>query len=121
MKKNNKNVIYSNAVTDKARILSENKGKSGVYRLTNLLNAKFYIGSGVNLSIRLSYYYSKKHMETQLKRGKSPIYSSILHYGLSNFTLDILEYCEPSDAVSREQHYIDILKPDYNLNPTAGS
>lgn len=60
-------------------------------------------------------------METQLKKGKSAIHSSILKYGLSNFQLGILEYCEPSDAVSREQYYIDLLKPEYNILLTAGS
>lgn len=87
----------------------------------NIENGKTYIGSSVNLSKRLSYYYSKKHMETQLKKGKSAIYSSILKNGLSNFQLGILEYCEPDNAVSREQYYIDLLKPEYNILPTAGS
>jgi group I intron endonuclease len=44
-----------------------------------------------------------------------------LNYGHSNFSLEILEYCEPENAVSREQYYIDLLKPKYNILPTAGS
>nr|YP_010218705.1 GIY-YIG endonuclease [Morchella brunnea]UBU98542.1 GIY-YIG endonuclease [Morchella brunnea] len=47
--------------------------------------------------------------------------AAIIKYGHSNFTLEILEYCEPSNAVAREQHYIDILKPQYNILQTAGS
>jgi len=88
---------------------------------TNLLNGKCYVGSGANLSIRLSHYFSNQHLETQLKSRKSAIYSAILGYGLSNFSLEILEYCSPSDAVLREQYYIDLLKPEYNLLKTAGS
>lgn len=62
-------------------------------------------------------------METQLKKGKSAIYSSLLKYGCSNFSFEILEYCEPSDAICREQYYLDLLKggPKYNILPTAGS
>jgi len=123
--KNSKNLvpvrIYSNPNSQKKQILKENKGKSGVYRWTNLANGKSYIGSGVNLSVRLALYYSKKSMNTILKKGKSAFYSSILYYGLSNFTLDILEYCDPSDAISKEQNYIDLLKPKYNILSTAGS
>jgi len=49
------------------------------------------------------------------------IYKALLKYGLSNFSLDILEYCDPDKAISKEQEYIDLLKPSYNLNPIAGS
>jgi group I intron endonuclease len=66
-------------------------------------------------------YYSNKYMETQLKRGKSAIYSSILKYGRSKFKLEILEYCEPSEAVSREQYFLDRLKPEYNILKNAAS
>jgi group I intron endonuclease len=32
-----------------------------------------------------------------------------------------LEYCEPSDVISREQYYLNLFKPDYNILTTAGS
>jgi group I intron endonuclease len=49
------------------------------------------------------------------------IYKALLKYGHQNFTLDILEYCEPGLLISKEQHYIDKFKPEYNLNPKPGS
>lgn len=49
------------------------------------------------------------------------INSAFLKYGYSNFTLEILEYCESSEAVLREQYYLDLLKPEYNILSTAGS
>lgn len=60
-------------------------------------------------------------MKAYLKRGKSAICSSILNNGLYNFSLEILEYCEPSNAIEREQYYLDTLKPLYNILNTAGS
>jgi group I intron endonuclease len=60
-------------------------------------------------------------MKTYLKKGKSIIYSSLLKHGLSNFKLEILEYCEKEKVVSREQYYLDLLKPEKNILPTAGS
>ena len=37
--------IYPNAEADKAKILSENTNKSGIYMWKNLVNEKRYIGS----------------------------------------------------------------------------
>lgn len=37
------------------------------------------------------------------------------------FQLEILEYCEPRDTIEREQYYIDLLVPVYNILKTAGS
>jgi hypothetical protein len=45
-------VVYNNVKTEKVSILKDNKGKTGVYRLTNLVNSKTYIGSANDLTIR---------------------------------------------------------------------
>jgi len=92
-----------------------------VYRWINLDNNKSYVGSGVDLSKRLSDYYSNQNIETQLKKSKSAIYSAILKYGRNNFKLEILEYCESAIVLKREQYYINLLAPEYNILPTAGS
>lgn len=75
----------------------------------------------MDLSNRFYHYYSHKFLETQLKKKKSAINRSLLKHGYSNFSLEILEYCEASDVVVREQFYMDLLCPEYNLNKTAGS
>jgi group I intron endonuclease len=46
---------------------------------------------------------------------------ALLKYGYSSFTLEILEYCEISVLIEREQYYIDTLKPEYNILKVAGS
>jgi len=113
--------FYSNADTLKGAILKENKSKSGVYRFTNLINGKSYIGSAINLSCRFHQYYSYKFMSAYLSSRKSAIYSSLLKNGYSNFKLEILEYCKASDVIVREQFYITSFSPEYNLLKTAGS
>lgn len=50
-----------------------------------------------------------------------PIYIAISKYGLNNFTLEILEYCSKNIAIEREQFYLDLLKPEYNILKKAGS
>jgi len=110
-------VSYDNFEHDKARILNENKDKSGVYRLTNLENQKSYVGSSVDLRRRFHVYYST----ARLRNSNMAIYKALLKYEPSSFSLEILEYCEPDKAVLKEQEYINLLKPSYNLNPIAGS
>src|SRR5688572_7336099 len=50
--------VYNNADTDKLQILTENKGKSGIYQWTHIESNKSYIGSAVDLSKRFKCYYS---------------------------------------------------------------
>jgi group I intron endonuclease len=49
------------------------------------------------------------------------INKALIKYGYSNFSLDILGYCELCLVVTREQYYIDLLKPEYNILKVAGS
>jgi len=49
------------------------------------------------------------------------IYKALLKYGYSNFKLEILEYCDCNDLLVREQFYLDLLSPEYNILKTAGS
>ena len=81
--------------------------------------AKTYIGSSVNFPRRLRDYYSSSYLEKF--RKSSAICNALFSKGYSKFTLEILEYCEPSDVVSREQFYLDLFKPEYNILRIAGS
>jgi group I intron endonuclease len=49
------------------------------------------------------------------------ISKAIIRYGYTNFRLEILEYCNPDVVLIREQYYIDLLKPEYNILSRAGS
>jgi group I intron endonuclease len=71
--------------------------------------------------MRLKCYYNIYFLESAIKKRKSLIYSGLLKYGYSNFTLEILEYCDSSETIQREQYYLDLLKPEYNILLTAGS
>jgi len=87
----------------------------------NLTNDKCYIGSAVNLYNRLSSYHSTTYMEYALTRGNSHIYRALLKNGYSNFSLTIIEYCEPEKCIEREDYYLCSLPHEYNILPKAGS
>ena len=51
----------------------------------------------------------------------SLIARALIKYGYSNFQLEILEYCKPSNCIDRQQYYIDLFKPEYNILKIARS
>nr|YP_008081982.1 GIY-YIG endonuclease family protein [Rhizoctonia solani]AGK92818.1 GIY-YIG endonuclease family protein [Rhizoctonia solani] len=58
------------------------------------------------------------------------IYKALLKYGYSNFKLEISFFLNrvnfrrkfnPENLIDREQHYLNLLKPEYNVLKDAGS
>lgn len=60
-------------------------------------------------------------MLNKLNGSRSIIYSALLKRDYSEFSLDILEYCEVDVLTEREQYYIDHLNPEYNILKRANS
>lgn len=54
-------------------------------------------------------------------KNNMSIYKALLKYGHSNFSLEILEYCDINSVTEREQYFIDLLVPKYNILKIAGS
>jgi group I intron endonuclease len=77
------------------------------------------VGSSVNFKTRFTRYYNDNHLRDP--KSKMKINRALKKYGRSNFELQILEYCDVAVTLKREQHYMELLKPNYNINPTAGS
>jgi len=97
-------IKYNNADADKINIFADNRNKIGIYRWINNLNGKTYIGSSINLSVILFYtYYSLRY----LAKSNRPMERALLKYGFSNFSLEILDYCNSEDLLKREQYYLD--------------
>lgn len=111
-------IIYNNCDLDKVEILDNNRNKGGIYCWINNINDKIYVGSSINLTERFYKYYSVKHLTIR----KTPIHNAILKYEYSNFSLVILEYIVNKDEIiRREQYYMDLLNPNYNVLEKAGS
>lgn len=63
-------------------------------------------------------YFSISFLE--LNKGQSLINKAFVKYGYSSFKLEIIEYCAPEKAIIREQYYLDLLQPEYNILKKAG-
>jgi len=71
----------------------------GIYKITNILNNKVYIGSSICM-----YKRWKQHLymlRTNSHRNKY-LNSSYSKYGLENFTFSVLEECDEKDLNTRE-------------------
>jgi group I intron endonuclease len=110
--------VYENPFSIRKDIYKENQDKSGIYMFTNKLTNDIYIGQSINLANRFKNYFNISY----LKHKDSLVISrALIKYGFSNLSITILEYCEISDLVNREQYYFDKLKPKYNTLKIAGS
>jgi len=93
--------------------------KSGIYAIINEVNGKFYVGSAVNIRKRWTNHISDLrkgiHRNKHLRRAWKK-------YGEESFKFRVLESVEnKEDLLGREQYWMDLLKPKYNILPTAGS
>ena len=95
-------------------MLSVKKNSSGIYKITNLINGKVYIGSTTKLLHRWSEH---KYALLRNKHTNTKLQHSFNKYGLDNFSFSILLYCKLEDLVFYEQRAIDkynVLKEGYN-------
>lgn len=114
-------ITYNNSLLNKFNILTDNKGKSAIYRWVHKKSGKSYVGSSVNLYYRLLNYYNTNYLNKRILISNSRIYRALLSHGYENFNLEILEYCDKKIIIEREQYYIDLYKPEYNILTRAGS
>lgn len=97
--------------------------KSGIYKITNSVNGKFYIGSSADIDYRWDehkqYLNGGYHINPKLQNAWN-------FYGSDKFLFEIIEETSSEKIVllDREQHYLDLFKPymrhiGYNICPKA--
>lgn len=92
--------------------------QSGIYYIVNRTNGKMYIGSSVDLTDRW------RHHRADLRAGRhrNPILQRAwLRHGEAGFTFTVLEYCQDTALLDREEWWICLLRSGarergYNLN-----
>lgn len=90
----------------------------GIYKITNLINGKVYIGQSINIEKRIKehFYKAKCFGETSYN---SALHQAIRKYGEENFSWEILEECSIDKIDDKERFYIEqynSITPDgYNI------
>lgn len=96
---------------------------TGIYKITNTDNGKFYIGSAVNIKQRFAQHRSSfkynKHDNNYLQKAWNK-------YGKQVFKLEVVLYCDSENMLFYEQRILDMCfklqrTQIYNICPIAGN
>lgn len=86
--------------------------QSGIYCIENIKNGKIYIGSSKNMYQRLHVHrvYLNKNVHDNAK-----LQNSWNKHKEESFICYSLEHCNENELTQREQFYIDLYNPWYNI------
>ena len=105
--------------------LSPNKNKgdnymTGIYKITNTVNNKIYIGQSIFIEKRWAQHKSPYEQE---RYKDKPLYKAFQKYGLNNFIFEVIEECPPEILNEREKYWISTLRTlchEKGYNVTSG-
>lgn len=78
----------------------------GIYKITNKINGKVYIGQSINIEQRWREHKSR-YLSIDEKEYNKPLYNAIRKYGLQNFEFFIIEECSQEQLNEKEIYWID--------------
>lgn len=85
----------------------------GIYKITNKINGKIYIGQSNNIERRWGEHRNK------YKTENTNLYKSMRKDGIENFDFSVEEICSLSELDEKEQYYINFYNSateGYNMN-----
>lgn len=77
----------------------------GIYKITNLVNNRAYIGQAIDIYQRWNRH-KNDYNDSNKQSYNYPLYRAIRKYGLEKFNFSIIEQCCVSDLDKREQYWI---------------
>lgn len=101
--------------------------KTGIYKITNLINNKIYVGSAGGKNGFKQRWLIHKNTLKSGKHGNKHLQKAWDKHGENSFIFEIIEFVQDTNIILvREQYYFDLLKPyinkiGYNISKIAGS
>lgn len=77
------------------RAYKENPPAAGIYKVTNKMNGKVFIGKGLNVQGRLNSLKFQLERESSLNKE---LQNDWKQYGAENFIFEIIDYLEPTNS-----------------------
>lgn len=94
---------------------------TGIYKITNKLNGKCYIGRAKNINRRWTCHKNRAFVPN--KEYNKYLYRAFRKYGLDNFKFEILEECAEDELDDKEHYYITLYNSNnekFGYNETTG-
>jgi excinuclease UvrABC nuclease subunit len=113
-------ILVNDPFKNRDLILKVTKKQKGVYIWESLDGEHMYVGHSINLYNRISSYFMPSILKTKARR----VLRYLNKHGFSNIKLTIYIMDENSsleEVVELEQHFIDNLKPNLNVDLVASS
>ena len=90
----------------------------GIYKITNNINGKIYIGQSINIEKRIKEHFWKSTCQKDISFN-SILHQAIRKYGAENFSWEVLEECSVDNIDELEKKYIkeyNCISPNgYNI------
>jgi hypothetical protein len=110
---------YQPIAKQKFPLLLGSKDVCGIYKITNLINQKCYIGQAVNVRERWNQH-AKCGLDIDTPQGNK-LYQAMLKDGLENFSFQLLEECPRDELNKKENYYINMYNScEFGYNSNTG-
>ena len=90
----------------------------GIYKITNNINNKIYIGQSINIKRRWYDHKYKAFDESDISYN-SALHSAMRKYGVENFSFEVIEECSEEELDNKERYWIQksnsICPNGYNI------
>lgn len=94
---------------------------TGIYKITNLINGKIYIGKSLNIKARIQAHKSYYKTNAPSKNNKywhNKLYTAMREFGIDNFSFEVIEECKSEELDQKEIYWInyyDSYNNGYNM------
>lgn len=90
----------------------------GIYKFTNKINGKSYIGQSTDIDKRRKIHIQRAYNNSESnKEYEKAFYRAIRKYGIDSFSFEVLKNCSQEELNQWEQYYINLYntyKDGYN-------
>lgn len=101
-------------------ILGKKENVCGIYKITNMLDDKIYIGQSVDIYKRFCQHCRMGLGIDTPQNNK--LYAAMIKDGLENFTFELLEECPSEELNNKEAYYISLYNSvQYGYNSVKGN
>lgn len=93
----------------------------GIYKITNQLTKECYVGQSKNIAKRWSEHLRSACGASAASKS-NVLYDAMKRDGISNFSFELLERCDPEDLDEKEAYFISLYSADtIGYNCTRGN